>query len=921
MSNEMKCPQCGARLKEDAPAGLCPNCLMALNLKTETVFSDDPAAAQPPLPPEEIAPYFPQLEILECLGRGGMGVVYKARQKALNRLVALKILAPERVREPKFAERFAREAQALAKLNHPGIVTLYEFGQVQSSAGVPPAGHAADGGNAAGGNSAPLYFFLMEFVDGVNLRQLLQAGRISAREALAIVPQICDALQFAHDQGIVHRDIKPENILLDRRGRVKVADFGLAKIVGMAAERSAGFQHGAKSGEYTTEPDRRPALQELTDASKVMGTPQYMSPEQINAPGEVDHRADIYALGVVFYQMLTGELPDKKIEPPSHKVHIDVRLDEVVLRALEKKPELRYQQVSEMKTGVETIVATPDSGRSRGDESQTEKTDAHEDKSQSLFTSSPTRGKPRFSRTAMVGAILAPLSFIPIGWFFSMVREMTQATTPSTHDTSWLNISLGIMGYMGLVLIAPLATTILGWTAVLQIQRSVGSLRGLKLALFDGLLFPLLMLDAMIGGLWVFLDKLVAVYVRHLGGSMFADLWDFSAWLLILLVTLIWVDSQIIRRVWCVVNKTPVEPKKHGLSPSVIFLQPTNLFGRIINWTGMILLTTWVMMLTLVYFGYPRNDPFFHYFSSVFMIYVVLASAEMFFRARPANWHESLGSRKIFRGLMVFAFVTCLVALTVDQFDLKGTRTAKSDYIGQAWFPQGDSIEITSVERNETQMVVKGHYHLVSQDNAQLALNITSTNKPDAADDARQHIQISKGDADFELTHFHLVTGLPHVSMYDGSHPFASLYFGTKAEAQAESEAKWVTNAPSASGEAGLPMSGPATLAGQPPVVVETFPVSNARDVTPGEVQLRVRFSKEMADDAWSWSSAWENSEPEFVGKPHYESDGRTCVVKVKLEPGHTYGFWLNSGKFHNFMDRDGRPAVPYLLIFQTKQE
>ena len=110
-------------------------------------------------------------------------------------------------------ERFAREAKALAKLNHPGIVTLYEFGQ-------------ADG----------LFYFLMEFVDGVNLRQLLEAGRVSPREALAIVPQICDALQYAHDQGIVHRDIKPENILLDRQGRVKVADFGVGQAGGIEAD-------------------------------------------------------------------------------------------------------------------------------------------------------------------------------------------------------------------------------------------------------------------------------------------------------------------------------------------------------------------------------------------------------------------------------------------------------------------------------------------------------------------------------------------------------------------------------------------------------------------------------------------------------------------------------------------------------------
>jgi serine/threonine protein kinase len=167
------------------------------------------AEARKTLAPEELAPHFPQLEILECLGRGGMGVVYKARQKTLNRFVALKLLAPERVREAKFAERFTREAQALAALNHPNIVTIHDFGQ-------------------AGG----FYFLLMEFVDGVNLRQLLRARKFTPEEALAIVPPLCDALQFAHDRGIVHRDIKPENLLLDKEGRVKVADFGIAKMLG-----------------------------------------------------------------------------------------------------------------------------------------------------------------------------------------------------------------------------------------------------------------------------------------------------------------------------------------------------------------------------------------------------------------------------------------------------------------------------------------------------------------------------------------------------------------------------------------------------------------------------------------------------------------------------------------------------------------
>ncbi len=291
---------------------------MGLNMKTETVFTDDTPPAQPPLPPEQIAPHFQQLEIIECLGRGGMGVVYKARQKTLNRFAALKLLAPERVNDAKFAERFAREAQALAALNHPNIVTIYDFGQ-------------------AGG----FYYLLMEFVDGLNLRQLLRSRKFTPEEALAIVPPLCDALQFAHDRGIVHRDIKPENLLLDKTGRVKVADFGIAKMLGAV--------NGGK------EIASSPAAENATQTA--LGTPSYSAPEQKTDPQRVDSRADIYSLGVVFYELLTGELPGKRIEAPSHKVQIDVRLDAVVLRALEQKPELRYRQVSEVKKMVETIVS------------------------------------------------------------------------------------------------------------------------------------------------------------------------------------------------------------------------------------------------------------------------------------------------------------------------------------------------------------------------------------------------------------------------------------------------------------------------------------------------------------------------------------------------------------------------------------
>ncbi len=288
---------------------------MALNLKTETVLTGDVASAQPPLPPDQVAPHFPQLEVLECLGRGGMGVVYKARQKILNRLVALKLLAPERVNDPKFAERFVREAQALAALNHPNIVTIHDFGQ-------------------AGG----FYFLLMEFVDGLNLRRVMQGRKLAPEEALAIVPSICDALQYAHVRGIVHRDIKPENILMDKEGRVKIADFGIAKMLGANNDATASD-----------------ARESATQCG--LGTPGYHAPEQKTDPQRADTRADIYSMGVVFYEMLTGELPGKKIEPPSKKVRIDVRLDAVVMRALENTPELRWQTAEELRTQVETLTA------------------------------------------------------------------------------------------------------------------------------------------------------------------------------------------------------------------------------------------------------------------------------------------------------------------------------------------------------------------------------------------------------------------------------------------------------------------------------------------------------------------------------------------------------------------------------------
>ena len=261
---------------------------------------------------ERLAELFPSLQILELIGAGGMGAVYKARQKGLDRVVAIKILPEEFGHDVKFALRFTREARTLAKLNHPNIVALYEFGNV-----------------------ADIYYFLMEYVEGSTLRDVVKARELAPEHALAIVPHLCDALQYAHDKGVVHRDIKPENILMSVDGSVKIADFGLSRILGSESQQDP-----------------------LTATHQVMGTPRYMAPEQLEGSHGVDHRADIYSLGVVIYEMLTGELPIGRFAAPSAKVEIDVRLDDVVLRTLEKEPRRRYQHASQIKSDVQTITST-----------------------------------------------------------------------------------------------------------------------------------------------------------------------------------------------------------------------------------------------------------------------------------------------------------------------------------------------------------------------------------------------------------------------------------------------------------------------------------------------------------------------------------------------------------------------------------
>jgi serine/threonine protein kinase len=296
-AEQVPCPVCGAAA---VPA------VDEVQTPVPAALSDRPSGA----------PLVPGYEVLSELGRGGMGVVYKACQVKLDRLVALKVLPPETAADPAFAERFTREARALARLNHPHIIAIYDFGQ-----------------------EGALSYFVMEYVAGVNLRDRLRQGPLPPHEALAIMDQLCEALQYAHEEGIVHRDIKPENVLLDRRGRVKVADFGIAKLL------------QGQTGLYT-----------LTGPWQVVGTVRYMAPEQMDNPLGLDHRADIYSLGVVFYEMLTGGLPVGRFPRPSEKSAVDPRLDEVVLTALDADPARRFQQARELRAAIEAVTGQAPTG-------------------------------------------------------------------------------------------------------------------------------------------------------------------------------------------------------------------------------------------------------------------------------------------------------------------------------------------------------------------------------------------------------------------------------------------------------------------------------------------------------------------------------------------------------------------------------
>ena len=235
-----------------------------------------------------------------------MGTVYRATQRSLNREVAVKVARPSLAADPLFAARFEREAKLLATLDHPAIVAVHDYGQVEGQR-----------------------YLVMELVRGRPLRRLIDEG-LSPRQAIAIAGRLCDALAHAHARGVVHRDLKPQNVIVDEQGQPHLADFGLSRMVGDLAGTS------------------------ITEAS-VMGTPVYIAPERAVDGSEGDHRADLYALGVLLYEMLTGRPPLGNYRPPSRLAAVGPAADALIDRALQPDPEDRFGSAGDLKAALEAI--------------------------------------------------------------------------------------------------------------------------------------------------------------------------------------------------------------------------------------------------------------------------------------------------------------------------------------------------------------------------------------------------------------------------------------------------------------------------------------------------------------------------------------------------------------------------------------
>ncbi|MFT5030548.1 MAG: tRNA A-37 threonylcarbamoyl transferase component Bud32 [Candidatus Binatia bacterium] len=337
VSGGMTCGQCGAPLPVDAPKGICPQCLLKVGLESSNELSaneDGPVVMKAPVGDESSAVcdagaelgrirYFGDYEIEEEIARGGMGVVYKARQTSLNRTVAIKMILSGQLADDEEVRRFRTEAEAAANLQHPNIVAIHEVGEHEGQ-----------------------QYFSMDYVAGKGLSDQIREGPLSPSKAAAYVKTIAEAIQYAHQRGILHRDLKPSNILIDDQDRPRITDFGLAK---------------------NLEKDSA-----LTQTGAILGSPAYMPPEQAN--GDVDQlgtHSDVYSLGAVLYELITGRPPFRgktPIEtliqvrdqipkaPSALNPHVPQDLEAVCLKCLEKEPLRRYATARQLGQDLERFL-------------------------------------------------------------------------------------------------------------------------------------------------------------------------------------------------------------------------------------------------------------------------------------------------------------------------------------------------------------------------------------------------------------------------------------------------------------------------------------------------------------------------------------------------------------------------------------
>ena len=1064
-SEPKHCPKCQTPLPGDAPQGLCPKCLLAAAaVPTE---SGQPAPDKTPPSLAELAAAFPQLEILELIGQGGMGFVFKARQPKLDRFVALKILPQSLAADPAFAERFSREGRVLAKLNHPNIVTIHDFGVASGRAGSPLPAEREDEHERRARSDAPnpaqFYYLLMEFVDGVNLRQAMRAGRFTPNQALAIVPKICEALQFAHNEGILHRDIKPENILLDAKGRVKIADFGIAKLVAAVCDRR-------DSAEDDLRRSQTAATENLTETGKALGTPNYMAPEQQECSGEVDQRADIYSLGVVFYEMLTGELPLGRFAPPSEKSAADPRVDEVVLRALEKEKAKRYASADEVKTQVETITATPPISAGAPPHAELPFWRRVISKSPSLwcrFLEKFFYGTTLISPTAVRLANLSELGFlgflgslgflgeVPIpgmqhckgffglcgffGFFgaighanmveIAQRRKAKQSVEPAAitltpaewERARWLIlIRAFIMCVFGAVLgfylyppMIGIAITCWGFIGIIVVSRKALGFRrspaedrqaittagqiglvhaigilsaGLRIArinsglteewnLFLAALFGFGIVVCLMGFFRVFALQHQAkkAAVAQKGDAPKRTVY-FSCLVAVLPMLAIWFLSFVFVLPKIKEDSWTNHPNGVSLSEKLPFSGLFEWLGD--HWTaraflGIVALVVLAELLLPVWRRHRRRLAWtvVALVNGATLLTLIGVFAISMRNPSPSDTISQTIQNEVGRQLRETGASYDGLQVTVAEerdsgtpftVSYRGLRNFKYTHGGQPdpqWPASANGQFIMEYigggqwqgKLGDRQFTVQAgctdNIDLPFVDDPQILGTWESVNFVDTLSDFNLDAPKPKfldapcfNDVTFlaggrTLSWWRWTKG---VVIHQGDKT-ASHYEIQDIKGQLYMFVEWK------SGDVMLlgmkpkywvlkkSAFGPViereltdadlTLAEQPPVVVETFPVAGARDVPSGETEIRVRFSKPMADGSWSWSTAWEGSLPAFIGQPHYEADGKTCVLKVKLEAGRTYGFWLNSEKFKKFADRAGQPAVPYLLIFQTKQQ